>query len=112
MVFFVPHVRIYETSFAPNRMFIRRTVWPQLTLVTHLLTYLLTYLQHGDNNGRSFSLRNDLLKMSTGASWGRNGKSCDAVRNVTKLTANRPKTLIAGENLMEDLNHTKIKFFC
>jgi hypothetical protein len=54
-------------SFAPNRMSIRLTVWPQLTLVTDLLTYLLacllTYLHTVyDNNSRSFSLRNDLLK--------------------------------------------------
>jgi hypothetical protein len=35
-------VRMNGASFAPNRMFIRRTVWPQLTIVTHLLTYILT----------------------------------------------------------------------
>jgi hypothetical protein len=37
-VFFVPDVRMNGASFAPNRMFFRRTVWPQLTIVTHLLT--------------------------------------------------------------------------
>jgi hypothetical protein len=39
---FEPDVRMNGTSFAPNRMFIRRTVWPQLTIVTHLLNYSLT----------------------------------------------------------------------
>jgi hypothetical protein len=29
--------------FSQNRMFIRRTVWPQLTFGTHMFTYLLTY---------------------------------------------------------------------
>jgi hypothetical protein len=41
---FMPIVRMNGASFAPNRMFIRRTVWPQLTLVTDLLTHLLTDL--------------------------------------------------------------------
>jgi hypothetical protein len=49
-------------DFAPNRVFFRRTVWPQLTTVTHLLTDLLTDLQHVDSNTRSFN-RNDLVKM-------------------------------------------------
>jgi hypothetical protein len=61
VVFFVPDVRMNGASFAPNRMSIHRTVWPQLTIVTHLLTDLLTDSQHGDSNSRSFH-RNDLLK--------------------------------------------------
>jgi hypothetical protein len=38
-VFFVPDVRMNGASFAPNRMSIRRTVWPQLTTRTHIHTY-------------------------------------------------------------------------
>jgi hypothetical protein len=40
-------------------MFIRRTVWPQLTIVTHLLTYLLTFNQL---MAIASHFRNDLLK--------------------------------------------------
>jgi hypothetical protein len=42
-VFFVPDVRMNGASFAPNRMFIPRMVWPQLKIVTDLLTDLLTF---------------------------------------------------------------------
>jgi hypothetical protein len=42
--FSVPDVLMNGASFAPNRMFIRRTVWPQLTIVTHLLTDSFTHL--------------------------------------------------------------------
>jgi hypothetical protein len=40
---FEPDVRMNGASFAPNRMLIHRMVWPQLTIVTHLLTHLLSY---------------------------------------------------------------------
>jgi hypothetical protein len=59
---FESDVRMNGAPFAPNRMFIHRTVWPQLTIVTHLLTDLLTDLQHVDSNSRSFR-RNDLLNI-------------------------------------------------
>jgi hypothetical protein len=49
-VFFMPGVRMNGASFSPNRMFIRRTVWPQLTIVTHLLSDLLTYWQHSNKH--------------------------------------------------------------
>jgi hypothetical protein len=57
MRFFVPGVRMNGACFAPNWMFSHRTVWPQITIVTHLLTHSL----HVDSNSKSF-LRNDLLK--------------------------------------------------
>jgi hypothetical protein len=54
-VFFVPDVRMNGASFAPNRMFIRRTVWPQLTIRTdgHTDTHTRTDTVD-DNNSRSF----------------------------------------------------------
>jgi hypothetical protein len=39
---FAPGVRMNGACFALNQMFVRRTVWLQLTFVTHLLTHLLT----------------------------------------------------------------------
>jgi hypothetical protein len=58
MGFFEPDVRMNGASFAPNLMFIRRTVWPQLTIRTH--THMDTHTHTlDDSNSRSFH-RNDL----------------------------------------------------
>jgi hypothetical protein len=68
---FEPDVRMNGASFAPNRMFIRRAVWPQLTITTHTHTVAHTHTLD-DSNSRSFHRNesNDQLKSRFGVVFG------------------------------------------